>query len=140
VGNLFILASALSWACSTVLSRSILETISPLRLAFISALLTTPIHLTMTASTLPSALPKLSEFPTLAAIVYSGVFSTGVAYATWHAGVRAVGGSHAAVYQNVVTLVAVIGGWLVLGEQPFVAQVIGGLLMIVGLLLMRRGR
>ena len=76
----------------------------------------------------------------MAAIIYSGIFSTGVAYATWHAGVRAVGGSHASVYQNVVTLVAVIGGWLVLKEQPMSAQIFGGLLTIVGLFLMRRGR
>jgi drug/metabolite transporter (DMT)-like permease len=39
-----------------------------------------------------------------------------------------------------VTLVAVIGGWIVLKEQPLLAQVLGGILMIAGLLLMRRGR
>lgn len=140
LGNLLMLVAALAWASGTVMSRPILQTISPLRLAFISAVLTTPMHLWLAAPELSAALPSLAEPTTMLAVVYSGVFSTGVAYATWHAGVRAVGGSHAAVYQNVVTLVAVVGGWIVLKEQPLLAQIFGGLLTIGGLFLMRRGR
>ncbi len=140
LGNIYMLVAAMAWASGTVMSRPILEKISPLRLAFISCALTTPLHLLIAASEIPAALPQALQPATLAAIIYSGVFSTGVAYATWHAGVRAVGGSHASVYQNVVTLVAVIGGWIVLREQPLVAQIFGGLLTIVGLFLMRRGR
>jgi drug/metabolite transporter (DMT)-like permease len=140
LGNVYMLVAAMAWAAGTVMSRPILETISPLRLAFISSVLTTPLHILLAFSALPAAVPRLLEPMTMAAIIYSGIFSTGVAYATWHAGVRAVGGSHASVYQNVVTLVAVIGGWLVLKEQPMSAQIFGGLLTIVGLFLMRRGR
>jgi drug/metabolite transporter (DMT)-like permease len=140
LGNLYILLSALAWAAGTVMSRPILEKITPLRLAFISCALTTPLHLWLAADQIPAALPRALQPATLIAIIYSGVFSTGVAYVTWHIGVRAVGGSHAAVYQNVVTLVAVVGGWIVLREQPLLAQVLGGILTIVGLLLMRRGR
>lgn len=143
VGNCFMLASAITWAVGTVLSKSILESMSPLRLAFLSSLTTMPIHLGISVVALsrnPEAWQQIATPSILAAIVYSGVFSTGVAYATWHAGVRAVGGSHAAVYQNVVTLVAVIGGWLLLREQMFAAQILGGFMTVAGLLIMRRGR
>lgn len=140
VGNVCMLVAAMTWSTATVMSRPILRKITPLRLAFISALLTTPIHLWMVSPELPAALPQAMQPATLLAIIYSGVFSTGVAYVTWHVGVRAVGASHASVYQNVVTLVAVVGGWIVLKEQPLLAQVLGGVLMIAGLLLMRRGR
>ena len=140
LGNLYMLLAAMTWAAGTVMSRPILQTITPLRLAFISCALTTPFHLLLAAAELPSSLSKALEPLTLVAIIYSGIFSTGVAYVTWHIGVRAVGGSHASVYQNVVTLVAVIGGWIVLKEQPLVAQIFGGLLTIAGLFLMRRGR
>ena len=134
------LLAAVVWATGAVMSRPILQKITPLRLAFISSLLTTPFHWLLAASDIPAALPRALEPATLAAIVFSGAFSTGIAYATWNIGVRAVGASHASVYQNVVTLVAVVGGWVVLHEQPLLAQVAGGLLMILGLLLMRRGR
>ncbi len=140
VGNLCMLAASLSWALGTVLSRPLLDTMTPLRLAFVSALVTTPLHLLLVVGELPDYWQAALVPTNLIAIVYSGVFSTGVAYATWHAGVRAVGASHASVYQNVVTLVAVVGGWIFLHEQPVGAQLVGGGLTIAGLLLMRRGR
>ena len=139
-GNVFMMVAALAWATGTVVSRPILRTMTPLRLAFISALITTPLHFVLAATELPAALPRALEPAMLLAIIYSGVFSTGVAYATWHMGVRALGASHAAVYQNVVTLVAVVGGWVILKEQPLLAQIFGGLLTLAGLYLMRRGR
>ncbi len=143
VGNLFMLAAAIAWAMGTVLSKSILEKVSPLKLAFLSSLLTAPCHLAISAYSIaqrPDVIPQLLEPKILAAIIYSGVFSTGVAYATWHAGVRAVGGSHAAVYQNFVTLVAVVGGWLLLNEQVMAAQLVGGIMTVAGLLIMRSSR
>ncbi len=137
VGNLLITASAMLWASGTVISGPLLKQVSPLRLAFFSSLLTTPIHLVIVSSKLGSVLPKLADPYLLAALIFSGVFSTGIAYSTWHVGVRRLGGSHASIYQNVVTLVAVIGGWLVLSEPILTSQILGGLLMIGGLLLMR---
>lgn len=139
-GNILILLSAMLWASSTVISGPLLKQMTPLRLAFLSSLLTTPLHLTLVSHSLPEALPKLAQWHNLAALFYSGIFSTGIAYVTWHMGVRRLGGSHASVYQNVVTLIAVLGGWLVLGEPLLASQLIGGLLMIIGLLLIRHSR
>lgn len=139
-GNIMILLSALLWASGTVISGPLLRQITPLRLAFFSSLLTTPLHLLLVRGTLPSALPRLAEPDNFAALVFSGVFSTGIAYVTWHVGVRRLGGSHASVYQNVVTLVAVLGGWVALGEPVLASQLVGGVLMIIGLLLIRRTR
>ena len=139
-GNILTLLSAMLWASGTVISGPLLKQITPLRLAFLSSLLTTPLHLMLVSRSLPEALPKLAQWHNFAALFYSGIFSTGIAYVTWHVGVRRLGGSHASVYQNVVTLVAVLGGWLVLGEPFLASQLVGGLLMIVGLLLIRYTR
>lgn len=140
VGNLLITASAMLWASGTVISGPLLKQISPLRLAFFSSLLTTPIHLLIVSQDLSAAWPKFAEPGVTWALIYSGIFSTGIAYATWHVGVRRLGGSHASIYQNVVTLVAVLGGWLALHEPLLTSQLFGGALMICGLLLMRVGR
>lgn len=140
VGNLLILSGSLAWAAGTVLSRPLLHAVSPLQLAFWSALITTPMHLIIIAPQIAENWDKATQTVTLLEIVYSGVFSTGLAYASWHVGVRILGGSHAAVYQNVVTLVAVIGGWLFLHEKPVVAQIGGGVLIVLGLIAMRSGR
>ena len=140
VGNLLILSGSLAWAAGTVLSRPLLHSVSALQLAFWSALITTPMHLIIIAPQIAANWDKATQPVTFLEIVYSGVFSTGLAYASWHVGVRILGGSHAAVYQNVVTLVAVIGGWLFLHEKPVVAQIVGGVLIVIGLIAMRRGR
>lgn len=137
VGNAFILCGAMTWAAATVVSRPLLQTMSPLRLAFLSSLITMPLHFALCAPFLPEAWPQLSQPSSLAAIIYSGSISTGIAYATWHYGVRHLGGSRAGVYQNVVTLVAVAGGWLFLREAMLWQQLAGGLAILAGVILMK---
>lgn len=146
-GNFFMLLASMLWAAGTVYSRPLLREFSPLRLSLVANGLFMPLHLALA--------PLWMQFPAkeyepwqqvlfqpsiLLAIIYSGAFSTGLAYATWNIGVRQLGGSHAAVYQNIVTLVAVLGGWIFLKEQLLAAQIAGGVIMLVGLYLMRQGR
>jgi drug/metabolite transporter (DMT)-like permease len=140
VGNMLMLLATICWAGATVASKPIMTSLTPLQLATISSWLTVPIHVLIALKGIPTALEKLSTPSFFWAVVYSGVCSTGIAYATWNAGVRMVGASHAAVFQNVVTLVAVLGGWLALGEKLMLAQIMGGVLTVAGLFLMRRGR
>ncbi|MBX3420981.1 MAG: DMT family transporter [Pirellulaceae bacterium] len=139
-GNLFVLIATLAWGSATILSRNLLRVLTPLQLAAFSSLATTPIHWCIAWQHLPDVL-RTSHAPGYwAAMAYSGVFSTGIAYAAWNAGVRRAGASYASIYQNVVTLVAVLGGWWLLREQLLAVQIIGGVMTIAGLLLMRRAR
>lgn len=140
LGNLLILMAAMAWGGATVVSGPLMNRISPLRLAFYTSLATTPLHLILYAGKLPATIAALDQPMLLAAFLYSGALSTGVAYATWHYGVSKLGASHAAVYQNLVTLVAVTFAVLVLGEALLASQVVGGAILFVGLYLMRRGR
>jgi drug/metabolite transporter (DMT)-like permease len=82
----------------------------------------------------------LSSPAVFAAAIYAGAFSSGIAFVTWRAGVRLLGASHASIYQNLLTLIAVIGGWLLLAEPVMMAQLLGGGLVLVGLIVMRRSR
>ncbi len=74
VGNLLITASAMLWASGTVISGPLLKQISPLRLAFFSSLLTTPIHLLIVSRDLSAAWPKFAEPNVMWALIYSGIF------------------------------------------------------------------
>lgn len=139
-GNLLMLAGAIIWASATVTSAPLLKQISPLKLAFISASITTPIHIAMSWHSISAPDFQWGNLTLLACIAYSGILSTGIAYATWNIGVRKLGGSHAAVYQNVVTMLAVVISWVVLKEPVLMMQIMGGLVAIAGLFLIRRGR
>lgn len=140
VGNCFMLLGAMTWASATVVSMPLLKQVSPLQLAFLSALFTTPVHVALNLESISAWLTRPSANGLIASVLYSGILSTGVAYATWNIGVRKLGGSHASVYQNLVTLVAVLISWFVLGEPVLVLQVVGGVIAIGGLVLIRRGR
>lgn len=140
LGNLLILAAAMAWAGVTVISRPLMRSISPLQLAFLSCVISTPIQLLIVSPRISGNLQALLLPQVIACLLFSGGLSTGLAPATWNFGVQRLGGSHAAVYQNVVTLVAVLGGWWVLGEPQLLSQWIGGALTIAGLFIMRRGR
>lgn len=140
LGNFLILLGAMVWAAATVVSTPILKYLSPLKLAFVSAFLTTPIHLVMNHGTIADQWHILRRLDVLGSLLFSGILSTGVAYATWHYGVRKLGGSHAAAYQNLVTMVAVVISWVVLAEPVLYLQIIGGAIAIVGLFILRQGR
>ena len=134
------LCAAILWASGTVLSRPILQSISALQLAFWGSLITSPLHLAIAWNRFAENQTALMQWPMILTIAFSGIFSTGLAYVSWHIGVRALGGSYAAVYQNVVTLVAVLGGWIFLREQPMIAQIFGGAFIVIGMMLMRKKR
>lgn len=140
VGNLLVLAAAWLWATSTVASRPLLNSIPPIRLAFWACATTLPIHLAIAWKPLWEDLGKFSDLKLLTALLYSGICSTGLAYALWNYGVKQIGASHAAIFQNLVPFIALLASWILLGDSATTWQLLGGLLILVGLFTMRSSR
>ncbi|MEM7455829.1 MAG: DMT family transporter [Planctomycetota bacterium] len=136
-GNLLVVAAAFVWALSVVWSRPILRKTSPVALAFVSVAATVPLHFLVASQGAGVYLEAMSKPKLAVAILYSGVFSTGLAYAMWNYGVQQLGAAHAAVFQNLVPLIALVAGWVFIGEVPFLLQLVGGGLIIAGLVIMR---
>ena len=136
-GNLAILASMMTFAWTTVISKPILETVPATRLAFLSVLVSLPGHWLI-------ALPFFSKLETDRpaflgfSLLYSGVLSTGVAYALWNRSVRTLGPARTATFSYLVPVVALAVAWWFLDESPTLLQVVGGLLVILGLASRRR--
>jgi drug/metabolite transporter (DMT)-like permease len=80
------------------------------------------------------------DWRSMGPVFFTGMLATGIAYATWNYGVQKLGSAHASAYQNVVTLVAVAVSWWWLKEAWQVQPLIGGILVLLGLWLMRRSR
>lgn len=141
VGNALVLVAALAWSMGAVISRPLLKYVSPIQLAFYATVGTLPIHYVMPVLIGSNDFDRVFEPGILFCILYSGIFSTGLAYAMWNYGVQQLGASHAAVYQNLVPLVALLAAWLSpLGETITSKQLLGGSLIIVGLFVTRRLR
>ncbi len=139
-GNGLVTLAALAWALGAVVSRPMLKFVSPIRLAFYSTVGTLPIHFMMSLINGSPSFSGVWDLSLLACILYSGVFSTGIAYALWNFGVLQLGPSHASVYQNLVPLVALLAAWFFLREIISPIQILGGGLIIAGLFITRRLR
>lgn len=139
-GNLLIIAAAVCWAAGTVCSRPLMQRISPMQLAAWSTIISLPLHLAAAVPNAGAGVRALTSPDVWAVVVYSGLFSTGLALPMWNFGVRRAGAAQAAVFQNLVPVIAMATAWLFRGERVSLFQVIGGTLIIGGLLIMRRAR
>jgi drug/metabolite transporter (DMT)-like permease len=140
VGNFFMLMAALAWAGGTVQSRKVLPYISPMRLSAISAVSMLPVQFACAATSLTSIGPRLSDPNVWGSMVYAGVLSTGLALPMWSYGVRHSGAAQAAVFQNLVPIVAIASAWFIQHDPVTSNQILGGVLILGGLVLVRRSR
>ena len=140
LGNALICAAAFSWALSSVWSRPMMKKLSPIALAFLGVTIAVPAHWFVARDSVHQISLVFSDPVLLATIIYSGVCSTGLAYAMWNFGIRILGASHASAFQNLVPLIAIFSSWLLLAEYPIALQLVGGGLIIGGLIVMRRVR
>lgn len=140
-GNVLMLIAAMAWAGYTALSRPVLKTdISATGLAFFCILLSLPFLWALGLTEFDEVVWSEVDGWIWTALLFSGGLSTGLAYALWNVGVRAIGPSQAAIYNNLVPVVALISGALLLGERATLFQILGGVLIIAGLGLMRHAR
>ncbi|NMY65608.1 DMT family transporter [Pseudomonas sp. WS 5018] len=139
-GDLIMLLAVLAWALYTLLLRRWARylTVPPLVLLGTLMLLGVPLIL-------PFYLLELSHVGgfepsagNLAAIAYTAVFASLVAYLGWNHGVKIVGAGRAAMAMYLMPVFTALLGWLLLGEalRPF--HWIGGALIFSGLLLATR--
>ncbi|MFT4542807.1 MAG: drug/metabolite transporter (DMT)-like permease [Planctomycetota bacterium] len=137
-GDALVLAAAIMWASGTILSKHVLQRMDALRLAFLYALVVLPLHWVVAWPHF--TLQELEVAPSnfWIAVMYSGILSTGVAYALWNMGLVAVGPARTAVYVNLVPVIATLLAWAWLDEAIGPKQAIGAVLVISGLLLVQK--
>lgn len=137
-GNALVALAAVFWGAYTALNRRALASTSPLGLTFFGVLVALgPLWLVALPSLGGVAWGSLSA-GVWGAVAFAGVFGTGLGFVWWAAGVKAVGASRTAVYNNGVPIVALLLGVLALGESITAVQVGGAALTIVGVTLVRR--
>ena len=71
------------------------------------------------------------------ALAFSSLFSIVYAYCVWAYALVNIGVTHTSMFSNVTPIIALFGGWLLLGEQPTPAQILGVALVLTGVFLVR---
>jgi len=136
-GDVMILASALCWGGYTGAAARMVIKYGALRL-------TVWIMVIGTALMIPPFLPAMLHQNWLAVplvgwlgLSYSTFLSIVYCYLIWSFALQHIGVSRTAVYSNLTPIVAMLGGWLILGERPALAQFAGVVLILGGVYIVR---
>jgi drug/metabolite transporter (DMT)-like permease len=138
LGSFFALMGALVYAGYSVLSKPLVDRYGAMILAiwthWLTALGLVVLALPELLKTDFSALPH-SVYPQ---ILYSGIMAGVGGYMIWNFAVQEIGPARAAVYNNFTPLISAFGGVVFLHESMTTLIVIGGLLIIVGVIMVRQ--
>jgi len=139
-GDLIMLLAVLAWALYTLLLRRWARhlLVPPLVLLGVLMLLGLPLILPFYLLELGRVGGFALTPSNLAAIGYTAVFASLVAYVGWNHGVRIVGAGRAAMVMYLMPVFTALLGWLLLGEALHTFHWIGGALIFAGLLLATR--
>jgi drug/metabolite transporter (DMT)-like permease len=139
LGDLLLLGAVCTWAVYTLLLRSWTLPMSSLNLTAWTMYTGTP---GLVLAGIPGLLHTdwhRVTFAGWAGLLYSSLLSLVAAYVLWNRGVATLGAARTVVYNTVVPLIATVIAMVGLHERPGVIHVVGGVLILSGVLLTRRG-
>jgi drug/metabolite transporter (DMT)-like permease len=134
VGDLYVLLAVVFWGLYSVISRKATRTRTVFSVTTISTWIGLPFFLGAAAVGSEPATINWSWHLVLA-VVYIGIFPSGVAFLSWNEGVRRVGANRAMVFYNMLPVYGSILGVILLGESLGAEHFIGGGLILAGSLI-----
>jgi drug/metabolite transporter (DMT)-like permease len=138
LGELSMFFAVLSWAAYTLFGRKALETLSPIAATTYATLWGLVFLSIGAAGEIGSVGWAVLGWQVWASIVYLGAIGTVVAFVWYYQGIRAIGPSRTAVFNNLVPAFGVVLAAILLGEQILISMIVGGLLTVLGVSLTNR--
>jgi len=136
-GDLLMMAASLCWGWQSAESTRLLGKYGPIRL-------TVATMIAGTAMMVPMSLPWIiaQPWPSIVPIAwlglgYSALLSIAYGYFVWAHALNTIGVARTSVFNNLTPIVALLAGWLLLGENPVASQIAGVVLVLVGVFIVR---
>lgn len=136
-GDLMILAGNFCWALYTVLSRPILERVSPFKLTTITLAIGTLFYLPVAARDIRQIPLKDISSGAWLALAYSTLFAIAISFVIWYTSVKRVGNTKTGIYGNITPIVAVLFAHVFLSERIALPQFMGAFIIFAGFYLTR---
>ena len=138
LGELMMLGAVLSWATYTLISRKVLETLSPI-VATTYGTLWGFVFLSI------GAVGEFKEIDWIlldwriwTSVFYLGAFGTVLAFIWYYQGIQTVGPSRTAIFTNLVPAFGVLFSVALLDEPILISMVVGGLIAVLGVALVNK--
>ena len=136
IGVALCIVAACAYAVAVVVQKPVLARVSPFQVTFAGCA-------AATVACLPFAPVLLTDAARAGAgaigwTIYLGAGPTALGFATWAIALKRTTAGRMASLTYLIPLIAIVLGWLVLGETPPLLAVGGGMLCLAGVLLARR--
>ena len=140
VGELLMLGAICAWAGYTLIGRSVLRGLSPIAATTWSAMWGLVLLALGAAREFPTLDWARFTWPVWLSMAYLGVFGTVLGFVWYNEGVKAIGPSRTAIFNNLVPVFGVVFAAVLLGEPVLLSMVVGGALALTGVTLTNRAR
>ncbi|QGZ40358.1 EamA family transporter [Pseudoduganella flava] len=137
-GELLMLCGISSWAAYTLVGRAALKGLTPLAATTYAALWGLLFLTVGAAPDLATLHWSAIGWQVWAGLGYLGAFGTVLGFVWYYEGVKAIGASRTAVFNNLVPVFGISLAALLLGEQVLASMVAGGVLVAAGVTLTNR--
>ena len=137
-GEAFMLAATLCWTIYGLIARFAVKGLTPVAANTYAALWGWGLFTIVALPTL-LAMPWASvPLPAVAALAFTGLFGTALAFIWYYEGIVRLGPSRTSVFMNLVPIFSVTLAALTLGEPLVASMLVGGALTIAGVMLTNR--
>ncbi|MFZ4877897.1 DMT family transporter [Janthinobacterium sp. Mn2066] len=137
-GEVFMFCGISSWAAYTLIGRVALRGLSPVAATTYAAMWGLGFLLVGAAFEFPSVPWRSFGWQVWAAIAYLGIFGTVIGFVWYYEGVKALGPSRTAVFNNLVPVFGILLAAILLGEPVLMSMLVGGAVTIAGVVLTNR--
>lgn len=137
-GEIFMFCGISSWAAYTLIGRVALKGLSPIAATTYAAMWGLAFLLVGALFEFPGVAWRSFGWQVWASIAYMGVFGTVIGFVWYYEGVKTLGPSRTAVFNNLVPVFGILLAAALLGEPVLVSMLVGGAVTIAGVVLTNR--
>jgi drug/metabolite transporter (DMT)-like permease len=137
LGDALVFLAMLCWAIYSVASRPLLGRYSPTMLTAWTAIVAAPAYTAVAVPSLLATAWAAVSWWSWALMLWSSSFCLVLAYVIWYTGVQSLGATRTSAYSNLTPIVAMVVGWLWLGEPVTLVQTVGAAAILGGVFLTR---
>jgi drug/metabolite transporter (DMT)-like permease len=134
-GDIIVFFATSLWGFYTVMAKRMMQYLSPVALTSLTTCIGALLLLPVAALELHTHATDLCHSEALLAFLYLGIFPSFLAFLLWNRSIRTFGPSRASLVYNTLPLFAVILSQIFLHEALRTYQVVGGIVIVVGVLI-----
>jgi drug/metabolite transporter (DMT)-like permease len=135
LGDVLVLLAVIAWAVYSLLIKQHSHKFPLYGSLAVMLFLAVVVLLPFAALEWRTGILHLVEPQLIFGLLYLGIFPSVLALIFWNKGVAAIGPSRASIFLNLLPVFTIIGAVLFLGENVSIVQVIGGIVVVVGVYL-----